>query len=54
MQMEVYDLTNRKIYHQTMNQSFGTLRLNESAQGVYILKVYLDQGDVVIRKVVKQ
>jgi len=54
VQMEVYDLTNRKIYQQTVNQSYSTLRLNELAQGVYILKVYLDQGDVVIRKVVKQ
>jgi len=54
VQMEVYDLTNRKIYQQTVNQSYSTLRLNELLQGVYILKIHLDQGDVVIRKVVKQ
>jgi len=54
VQMELYDLTNRKLHQQTVNQSYGTLRLNELAQGVYILKVYLDQGDMVIRKVVKQ
>jgi len=54
VQMEVYDLTNRKVHQQTVNQSSGTLRLNELPQGVYILKVYLDQRDVVIRKVVKQ
>jgi len=54
VQMEVYDLTNRKVYQQTVNQSYGTLRMNELAQGIYILKVWLDQGDVVIRKVVKK
>jgi hypothetical protein len=54
VQMEVYDLTNRKVHQQAMNQSYGTLRLNELAQGIYILKVYLNQGDMVVRKVVKQ
>ncbi|MCL2511604.1 MAG: T9SS type A sorting domain-containing protein [Bacteroidales bacterium] len=46
-------MTSRKVHQQTVNQSSDTLRLNELERGVYILKVYLDQGDVVIRKVVK-
>jgi len=54
VQLELYDLTNRKVYQQTVNQSYSTLRMNDLALGIYILKVYLDQGDVVIRKVVKQ
>ncbi|MCL2510529.1 MAG: T9SS type A sorting domain-containing protein, partial [Bacteroidales bacterium] len=53
VRMEVYDMTSRKVHQQTVNQSFDTLRLNELERGVYILKVYLDQGDMVIRKVVK-
>jgi len=53
VQMEVYDLTGRKVHNQTLNQSSGTLRLNNLDKGIYILKVRLDQEDVVIRKVVK-
>jgi len=52
--MELYDLFGKKVYQQTVNQSYGTLKMTELAQGVYILKVWLDQGDVVIRKVVRQ
>ena len=52
-EMELYDLTGRKVHQQTVNQSSGTLQLNELAQGAYILKVYLDQGEVVTWRVVK-
>ena len=52
--MEVYDLTNRKVHQQTVNQSYSTLKMNELENGVYILKVWLDNGEVVVRKVVKQ
>ena len=38
----------------TVNQSSGTLKMNELANGVYILKVWLDNGEVVVRKVVKR
>jgi len=51
--VEIFDLAGRKVYQQTINQSYGTLKLNELAQGAYILKVYLDQGDVVTWRVVK-
>jgi len=51
--VEIFDLAGRKVYQQTINQSYGTLKLNELAQGTYILKVYLDQGDVVTWRVVK-
>ena len=54
VRMEVYDMTSRKVHQQIVNQSSDTLRLNELERGVYILKVYLDQGDMVVRKVVKQ
>ncbi|MCL2511132.1 MAG: T9SS type A sorting domain-containing protein, partial [Bacteroidales bacterium] len=54
VRMEVYDMTSRKVHQQIVNQSFDTLRLNELERGVYILKVYLDQGDMLVRKVVKQ
>jgi len=53
VQMEVFDMTNRKVHQQTVNQSYGTLRMNELVQGVYILKVWLNNGDVVVRKVVR-
>ena len=52
--MELYDLFGKKVQQQTVNQSYSTLKMNELAQGVYILKVRLDQGDVVMRKVVRQ
>ncbi|MCL2042075.1 MAG: T9SS type A sorting domain-containing protein [Bacteroidales bacterium] len=51
--MELYDLFGKKVHQQTVNQSYGTLKMNELAQGVYILKVRLSLGEVVIRKVVK-
>jgi len=51
--MELYDLFGKKVHQQTVNQSYGTLTMNELAQGVYILKVQLSQGDVAVRKVVK-
>ena len=52
-EMELYDLTGRKVHQQTVNQSYGTVQLNDLAQGAYILKVYLDQGEVVTWRVVK-
>jgi len=52
-EMELYDLTGRKVHQQTVNQSHGTLQLNGLAQGTYILKVYLDQGETVTWRVVK-
>ena len=54
VQTEIYDFTNRKVHQQTVNQSYSALKLNDLAQGVYILKVWLDNGDMVVRKVVKQ
>jgi hypothetical protein len=54
IEVEIYDFTNRKVHQQTVNQSYGTLRLNDLAQGVYVLKVWLDNGDMIVRKVVKQ
>jgi uncharacterized repeat protein (TIGR02543 family) len=54
VEMELYDLAGKKVYQQTVNQSYGTLQLSELAQGAYVLKVYLDQGEIAIRKIVKQ
>jgi len=54
VQMEIYDLFGKRVHQQTVNQPYGTLKLNELVKGVYILKVHLNQGDMVIRKVVKQ
>jgi hypothetical protein len=51
--MERYDLTGRKVHQQTVKQSYGTLKMNELAQGTYILKVYLEQGEPVVWRVVK-
>jgi hypothetical protein len=53
VEMELYDLTGKKVHQQTVNQSSGILNLNGVAQGVYILKAYLDQGEVVVWKVAK-
>ncbi|MCL2042065.1 MAG: T9SS type A sorting domain-containing protein [Bacteroidales bacterium] len=52
--MAVYDLFGKKVQQQTVNQSYSTLKMDELAQGVYILKVWLSQGEMVIRKVVKE
>jgi len=54
VELEIFDLFGKIIQQQTVNQSYGTLKLNDLDKGVYILKVYLNQGDVVIRKVVKR
>ena len=53
VQMEIYDVTGRKLRQQTVNQSYGTLKMSELDQGIYILKVRLEHGDVVVRKVVR-
>ena len=47
VEMELYDITGRKVDQQTVNQSSGILNLNEVGDGTYILKLLLDQGDVV-------
>ncbi|MCL2042351.1 MAG: T9SS type A sorting domain-containing protein [Bacteroidales bacterium] len=54
VEMAVYDIYGKNVSLQTVNQSYSTLKMSELAQGIYILKVWLDQGDVVMRKVVKQ
>jgi hypothetical protein len=54
VRMEIYDLFGKRVYQQTVNQLYGTLKLNELVRGVYILKVHLNQGDMIIRKVMKQ
>jgi hypothetical protein len=53
-EMELYDITNRKVHQQTVNQPYGILKLDKLAQGVYILKVYLDNKDVINRKIIKK
>ncbi|MDL2254761.1 C25 family cysteine peptidase [Bacteroidales bacterium OttesenSCG-928-J16] len=53
-QVEIYDMIGRKVFQQTMNQSYGTIQLNELFRGIYILKARLDQGDLIIRKISKQ
>ena len=54
IEMELYDLAGKKVLQQTVNQPQGTLKLDGLAQGVYILKAFLNQGDVVVCRVVKQ
>ena len=54
VEMEIFDVFGKKIYQQTVNQSYGTLKLNELDKGMYILNVYLNQGDLIIKKVVKR
>jgi len=51
--VEIFDVYGKKVYQKTINQFQDTLQLSELAQGTYILKVYLDQGDVITWKVVK-
>jgi hypothetical protein len=52
--MEIHDIYGKGVSSQTVNLSYSTLKINELAQGVYILKVWLDNGEMVIRKIVKQ
>ena len=42
------------VHLQNVNQSHDTLKMNELANLVYILKVFLDNKNVIIRKIVKQ
>jgi len=51
--VEIFDIYGRKVYQKTVNQSHVTLQLNELTLGTYILKVYLDQGEPVTWRVVK-
>ena len=53
VEMEIYNVTGRKLRQQTVNQPYGTLKMGELDQGIYILKVRLEHGDVVVRKVVR-
>jgi len=53
VEMELYDLTGKKVHLQTVNQPFATLQMSGLASGVYVLKVFLNQGDPVVWRVVK-
>ena len=53
VEMELYDLTGKKVHQQIVNQSYGTLQMNSLAEGTYILKLFLDQGEPVVCRVVK-
>jgi len=53
VEMELYDLVGRKVQQQTVNQSYGTLQLDGVAQGTYLLKIFLDKGEPIVWKVVK-
>ena len=53
IQLEVFDLTNRKVHQQTVNQSYSTLKMNELEKGFYVLKVYLDNKEVINRRIIK-
>ena len=53
IKMEVYDIYGKNVSLQTVNNFYETLKMNKLAQGIYILKVQLDNGDVVIKKIVK-
>jgi hypothetical protein len=53
VEMELYDLTGKKVHQQTVNQSYGTLQLNGLSQSTYILKLFLDNGEIVTWRVVK-
>jgi hypothetical protein len=52
--IEVYDVMGRKVHQQTINHSYSVLELDGLPQGIYILKVHLENGDVVNRKIIKQ
>jgi HD superfamily phosphohydrolase len=52
--MEIYDLTGRKVRQQTVNQSFGILKMNELENGVYVLKVGLENGDIINKRIIKK
>ena len=52
--MEVYDIYGKCLSLQTENHFYSTLKMNKLANMVYILKVFLDNEDVIIRKIVKQ
>ena len=54
VEMELYDLSGKKVHQQVVNQSYGTLKLDGLAQGIYILKAFLNQGEAVVCRVVKQ
>jgi len=51
--IELYDLTGKKVHQQTVNQPLATLQMSGLAAGVYVLKVFLNQGEPVVWRVVK-
>ena len=53
IEMELYDIAGKKVHQQTVNQSYGTLKMNGLAEGTYMLKLFLDQGEPIVWRVVK-
>jgi hypothetical protein len=54
LRMEFFDVFGKRVHQQVVNGYYSTLKLNDLDKGIYILKVYLNQGDVIVKKVVKQ
>jgi len=54
IKLEIFDIYGKCVSLQTLNHFYGTLKMNELVHGIYILKVRLDNEDVVFRKIVKQ
>jgi len=51
--IEVLNIYGKSVSLHPVNQFFGTLKMNDLANGIYILKVYLDNKDVVYRRIIK-
>ena len=52
--IEVLNIYGKSVSLHPVNQFFGTLKMNDLVKGIYILKVYLDNKDVVYRRIIKK
>ena len=52
--VELYDIFGKMLLQQNFNKSQGVVSINSYSDGIYVMKVYLSNGKVENRKVVKQ
>ena len=52
--VEIYNLLGVAVKQQTVGKSTGTVSTDSMPDGIYVVKVYLSNGEVVVRRLVKQ
>lgn len=52
--IDIYDITGRTVYAEKTNLNFEKLSLNSFASGIYFVKVQLKDGEIAVKKIVKE